>query len=115
MGEFFSNYFKKVLLAVLQLIFSFCIFAQQLKPDKTGHLISMDEVDISTMVQPLPEENRFIDSNFNIWCGSVTKGKNGQFYMLYSRWPKKVVMKHGLLIPKLHLQNPTNHQGPTTM
>jgi hypothetical protein len=41
------------------------------------------------MVQKVPMANRFIDPGHYVWCGSVIKGKNGKFYMLYSRWPLK--------------------------
>jgi len=64
------------------------VCAQQPKLDKKGNLISMDDVDISAMVQPIPDKNIFSDPNYNIWCGSVVKGRNGSFYMFYSRWPR---------------------------
>jgi len=63
-------------------------FSQEPKLDKKGNLVSMDDVDMSRMVQPLPEQNRFIDPDYNIWCGSVVKGPDGKYYMFYSRWPK---------------------------
>lgn len=47
----------------------------------------MDEINVGAMVQDVPEGNRFIDPGYFVWCGSVTKGKDGKFYMLYSRWP----------------------------
>jgi predicted GH43/DUF377 family glycosyl hydrolase len=62
--------------------------AQQPRFDKKGWLLSMDEVDMFSMVQPIPASNIFSDSVYNIWCGSVVKGKNGKFYMFYSRWPR---------------------------
>lgn len=48
-----------------------------------------DDLDIGAMVQPVPESNKFIDPGYYVWCGSVTKGKDDKFYMLYSRWPLK--------------------------
>lgn len=39
------------------------------------------------MVQPVPQTNKLVDPGYYVWCGSVTKGKDGKFYMLYSRWP----------------------------
>jgi len=48
-----------------------------------------DNLDIGAMVQPVPQANKFIDPGNYVWCGSVTKGKKGKFYMLYSRWPLK--------------------------
>jgi hypothetical protein len=50
---------------------------------------STDDLDIFSMIRPIPATNIFIDSVYNIWCGSVIKGKNGKYYMFYSRWPRK--------------------------
>ncbi|NWJ51451.1 MAG: hypothetical protein HXX14_11365 [Bacteroidetes bacterium] len=49
----------------------------------------VDEMNLGAMVQSVPLSNKFIDPGYYVWCGSVTKGKNGKFYMLYSRWPLK--------------------------
>ena len=46
-----------------------------------------DNLDLYAMVQPVPLANKFIDPDYYVWCGSVTKAYNGKFYMLYSRWP----------------------------
>ncbi|HNX78651.1 MAG TPA: sialate O-acetylesterase [Prolixibacteraceae bacterium] len=46
-----------------------------------------DHLDLFSMVQPVPQANKFIDTGYYVWCGSVTKGDDGKFYMLYSRWP----------------------------
>lgn len=45
------------------------------------------ELNIAAMVQPVPHANKFIDPGYYVWCGSVTKGRDGKYYMLYSRWP----------------------------
>ena len=50
---------------------------------------STDDLNLGEMVHPVPFANRFLDSNYNIWCGSVCKGDNGKYYLFYSRWPKK--------------------------
>jgi len=61
---------------------------QQPRLNAKGELMNMDELDLSSMAQPVPGNNRFIDSAYNIWCGSVIKAENGKYYMFYSRWPK---------------------------
>ncbi len=66
---------------VLTLFFSSAAFSQTNE--------SVTEMNIGAMVQPVPLANKFIDPDHYVWCGSVTKGKNGKFYMLYSRWPLK--------------------------
>jgi len=49
---------------------------------------SMDDLDIFSMIQPIPPTNMFRDSLYNIWCGSVIQAKNGKYYMFYARWPR---------------------------
>jgi len=44
------------------------------------------ELNIHEMVQPVSENNKFIDPNYHIWGASVVKGKNGKYHMYYSRW-----------------------------
>ena len=46
-----------------------------------------DQLDLHAMVQPVPLTNKFIDPGYFVWCGSVTKGEDNKYYMLYSRWP----------------------------
>lgn len=46
------------------------------------------DYNIGDSVQPVPLNNKFVDSNYYIWCGSVMKSANGKYYMLYSRWPQ---------------------------
>lgn len=78
----------KILLTTLSVFLLTLVQAQKPKLDAKGNLISMDSVDVFSMVQPIPASNMFSDTAYNIWCGSVIKGKNGKYYMLYSRWPR---------------------------
>ncbi|WP_316793353.1 glycoside hydrolase family protein [Pedobacter frigoris] len=83
------KYRSKLVLSLI--IVSACFYAKAQKPqvDKNGNLVSMDNVEIFSMIQPIPLTNIFSDKDYDIWCGSVIKGKNGKFYMFYSRWPRK--------------------------
>jgi hypothetical protein len=77
-----------LLFFLIVLMFAHPLFSQFPTIDKKGWLMSMDEVDISKMIRPIPDRNVFSDPEYNIWCGSVIKGKNGKYYMFYSRWPR---------------------------
>ncbi len=68
---------------ILLIIFVFTTFCNSWaqKNDWTENL------DFSAMVQQVPASNKFTEPGFYVWCGSVTKGKDGKYYMLYSRWP----------------------------
>lgn len=45
-----------------------------------------NDLNLGAMVQPVPEEYKFIDPDYHIWGASVVKGYDGQYHMYYSRW-----------------------------
>lgn len=47
---------------------------------------AQEDLNIGAMVQPVPEEYKFIDPNYHIWGASVVKGYDGLYHMYYSRW-----------------------------
>jgi hypothetical protein len=72
------------IILLLSAAFSINIYAQA----KATQPVLID-YNIGDSVQPVPLNNKFIDPDYYIWCGSVMKNKDGKYYMLYSRWPKK--------------------------
>ena len=102
----------KLLLTTLSVFLLITAQAQKPKLDNKGKLISMDSVDLFSMVQPIPANNIFSDTAYNIWCGSVVKGKNGKYYMLYSRWPR--VQGHYAWVPssEIALAKADKPEGP---
>ncbi len=107
----------RTLSAVIPVFFAFlCMatasFSQEPKLDGKGNLVSVDDVDLSKMVQPLPEQNKFIDPNYNIWCGSVIKAKNGIYYMFYSRWPKSSGHEGWITHSEIALARSVKPEGP---
>ncbi len=48
------------------------------------------ELDLHALLQPVPATAAFRDAEFNIWCGSMAKGDDGQYHLFYSRWPRKL-------------------------
>lgn len=87
-------------------------FSQGPRLDRKGNLVSMDDVDLSKMVQPLPAQNKFVDSNYNIWCGSVVKGADAKFYMFYSRWPRASGHEAWITHSEIALAKSDHPQGP---
>jgi len=48
------------------------------------------DLDLGAMLQPVPTNAVFRSAEFNIWCGSMVKGDDGQYHLFYSRWPRKL-------------------------
>lgn len=75
----------KKLISTCFLSFCFWLYNPTSGFSQTGNWT--DNLDLSARIQPVPLANKFIDPGYFVWCGSVTKGDDGKFYMLYSRWP----------------------------
>lgn len=70
------------------------------------------DYNFGAMLQPVPLENRFIDDEYAIWCGSVIKDKNGKFYMFYSRWPNKDGHQSWIYNSEIALAKADKPEGP---
>ena len=81
----FTDMKKQICLCFIILILNSIVFGQTSMKMQNRN---PGDLDIGSMVQPVPFKNKFTDEKYNIWCGSVTKSKNGKYYMFYSRWLK---------------------------
>ena len=51
------------------------------------------ELDLQSMIQPIPRSAKFIDDSLYIWCGSLVKSHiDKKYHLFYSRWPRKLGM-----------------------
>ena len=66
---------KYIILLVLTALMTAC-----------GTIKEKKDLNIGSMVQPVPESYKFIDPNYNIWGASVVLGYDGKYHMYYSRW-----------------------------
>lgn len=84
----------------------------QIKNQKKVKVSTFDQYDFSKKILPIETKNIFSDSTFNIWCGAVIRGKNGKYYMFYSRWPR--VQGHFAWIPnsEIALARSDKPEGP---
>lgn len=98
---------KNVLFLLLSIIPG-CLIGQSKKQKS----INFSKYDFSKKIMPIAPENIFSDSTYNIWCGSVIQGKNGKYYMFYSRWPR--VDGHYAWIPnsEIALARADKPEGP---
>ncbi|MDT8389123.1 MAG: glycoside hydrolase family protein [Lentisphaeria bacterium] len=44
---------------------------------------------LASVLQPVPETAVFQDIDWYIWGGSMTRGPEGKYYLLYARWPRR--------------------------
>ena len=68
--------------------FLFLVFLVTVSSPSKAVIPTIIDYNIGDSVQPVPLNNKFVDPNYYIWCGSVMKSTNGKYYMLYSRWPR---------------------------
>lgn len=48
------------------------------------------DLNLGAMVQPVPLDAKLIDEDYYIWCGSMVKGGDNKFHLVYSRWPRRL-------------------------
>lgn len=52
-----------------------------------------EELDLHTMIQPVPTTAKFINDTSYIWCGTLVKSHIDQkYHLFYSRWSRKLGM-----------------------
>jgi beta-xylosidase len=47
-----------------------------------------DDFDFNKLILPVSRKSILEEANNVVWCGTIQKGPEGRFWMLYSRWPK---------------------------
>ena len=93
---------------IILLTFSYSFCQESIAQAGAAHY----ELNLVAMVQPVPLANKFIDPGYYVWCGSVTKDKNGKFYMLYSRWPLKDGFNNWPITSEIALAVANRPEGP---
>lgn len=44
------------------------------------------DLDLGARVQPVPQDARFSDPGYFVWCGAPARGGDGKYHLFYSRW-----------------------------
>ena len=106
------THLKILLHLTFVLLCATCLLAQQPKLNKSSSFNSTENLDLFSMVKPIPANNIFSDTAYNIWCGSVTKAKNGKFYMFYSRWKRELGHEAWITHSEIALAKADKAEGP---
>jgi hypothetical protein len=78
---------KVNLLFILTVLFTSCSFRQK------QHVVPAGELDLASMLQPVPHSGKFINDTSYIWCGTMVKSDiDRKYHLFYSRWPRKYGM-----------------------
>ena len=51
--------------------------------------LAYGQVDFQKTIQQIPKSSKFTDPGYYVWCGTMTQGDDGKYYLFYSRWPQK--------------------------
>ena len=71
-------------LMVLTLLIGFSCTEKKINVPAPG------ELDLQSMMQPVPRTAKFINDTSYIWCGSMTRSdKDKKYHLFYSRWNRK--------------------------
>ena len=55
-----------------------------------ARLLQAADLNLSAMIQPVPETAKLIDPDYYIWCGTMIRSDDGKYHLYYSRWPRKL-------------------------
>ena len=67
-----------------------CVFVLLTMVLMTGQIFAKsgfsEDLDIGSMIQPLSEKGVFKVPGYSCWGAQITKGEDGKYYLIYSRW-----------------------------
>ncbi len=79
---------RNLLFILVALAFS-CNFGAKKK-----RLIPAGELNLQSVIQPIPTTAKFINDTSYIWCGTLVKSHLDQkYHLFYSRWPREYGMR----------------------
>jgi hypothetical protein len=64
-------------------------FAADSAPLPTASPDTSGDLNLESMVQPVPSHAIFREPGSHVWCCTMAKGDDGRFHIFYSRWPKE--------------------------
>lgn len=76
--------------------------------------LAYSQIDFQKIIQPIPMSSKFTDPGYYVWCGSMTKGDDGKYYLFYSRWPQKEGFKGWVTHSEIALAVSDKVTGPFT-
>jgi beta-glucanase (GH16 family)/pimeloyl-ACP methyl ester carboxylesterase len=58
------------------------------QPQQTQSEPALPDLDLHSMLQPVPESAKLSDPDYYIWCGTMVRGDDRKYHIYYSRWPR---------------------------
>ncbi len=70
------------------------------------------DLDLNKLIQTVKDKSIFRLNDYMVWCGSPIKGKDGKFYLFYSRWPRKLTHMAWATHSEIAVAVSKNYVGP---
>lgn len=70
------------------------------------------QIDFQSSLMSIPRTSKFTDSGYYVWCGSLVKGKDGTYYLFYSRWPQSEGFKGWVTHSEVAIASSDQVTGP---
>lgn len=78
---------------LILLILLFSMLTLNSSSAQQKNILAPGELDLFSLVQPVPLSAKFINDSSYIWCGSLVKSHIDQkYHLFYSRWPREYGM-----------------------
>lgn len=74
--------------------------------------VAFGQFDFQKTIQPIPMSGKFKDPGYYVWCGTMTQGDDGKYYLFYSRWPQKEGFKGWVTHSEIALAVSDKFTGP---
>ena len=70
------------------------------------------ELDFPKLIEPVQLKSKFTDKGYQVWCGSMIKGKDNKYYLFYSRWPESEPFKNWVINSEVAIAVADSATGP---
>ncbi|MFH6991721.1 glycoside hydrolase family protein [Flavobacterium sp. FlaQc-48] len=70
------------------------------------------DINFNQWIQRVPASAKFTDPGYQVWCASMIKGEDNNYYLFYSRWPDSLIHNNWVTDSEVALAVAKNPLGP---
>lgn len=75
-------------------------------------VVFAQDININQLIGKVPSYAKFTDPGYQVWCGSMIKGDDSNYYLYYSRWPDSLKHTNWVTHSEVALAVSKNPLGP---